>query len=440
MRDGIIPDVHTLKPRLYHLYRDDGVGDDLKRKAEPHEPLPELLQQAYTLLAADWRATAAAWREAGHRIPPVMLTVCNRTETAARIQHYFDHGDAHWPELQAPTRALRVDSKVLEKAERGETAASNADYHARLQAIVEATDVPKDRKQELLDLKKEQLLRAIVDTVGKRAQPGQDLQNVISVAMLSEGWDAKNVTHILGLRAFTSQLLCEQVIGRGLRRVSHETERVLGPDGFERDLFRPEYVNVFGVPLSIFQDVDDGAEPPPPPKATTAVESLVERNHLEVRWPNVIRIETVIRPALSLDWTMLDPLVLNPSRIPIIAELAPAVGGATDMTTLAQIDLERIPEAFRLQRLVFRSAQKALDDAGTRFKGRRELLMFQLVRLLEQFFASDRLEVPSDYHQDPLRRRILLASSLDRVVSHVMRAVTEQNREWLEPIFDEERS
>ena len=86
-----------------------------------------------------------------------------------------------------------------------------------------------------------------MDNVGKRGTAGQDLQNVISVAMLSEGWDAKNVTHIMGLRAFTSQLLCEQVIGRGLRRVSYETD--------ENGLFLPEYVNVFGVPLSIFQDV-----------------------------------------------------------------------------------------------------------------------------------------------------------------------------------------
>ena len=95
------------------------------------------------------------------------------------------------------------------------------------------------RKERLLALKKEELLREIVDNVGKRGMAGQDLQNVISVAMLSEGWDAKNVTHIIGLRAFTSQLLCEQVIGRGLRRVSYDTD--------DNRMFQPEYVNVFGV-------------------------------------------------------------------------------------------------------------------------------------------------------------------------------------------------
>ncbi|HGP0169974.1 TPA: hypothetical protein ACLEU3_005196 [Pseudomonas aeruginosa] len=145
--------------------------------------------------------------------------MCNRTETAARIEHYFRQGDAYWPELKAPERTLRVDSKVLEKAEIGETAASNKEYEAVLQETLEAAKIPESKKTELRTLKKEQLLRAIIDNVGKRNTAGQDLQKVISVAMLSEGWDAKNVTHIMGLRAFTSQLLCEQVIGRGLRRV-----------------------------------------------------------------------------------------------------------------------------------------------------------------------------------------------------------------------------
>ena len=148
------------------------------------------------------------------RVAPVMLTVCNRTETAARVEHYFAKGHAQWPELHDAARTFRVDSKVLEKAELGETASSDKDYELRLKEIMEAARIPESRKEALRAMKKEELLRELVDTVGKRDQAGQDLQNVVSVAMLSEGWDAKNVTHIMGLRAFTSQLLCEQVIGR----------------------------------------------------------------------------------------------------------------------------------------------------------------------------------------------------------------------------------
>jgi type III restriction enzyme len=431
VRDDALPDARTLRPKLYHLYRDAEVAEDLNRRgAQPHEALPPLLQKAYTLLGADWRETARQWKELGHVSPPVMLTVCNRTETAARIEHYFRKGDAHWPELHAPAKTLRVDSRVLEKAEIGETTGADKDYERALKAIVAAAAIPEDRKTRLAELKKEELLREIVDNVGKRGTAGQDLQNVVSVAMLSEGWDAKNVTHIMGLRAFTSQLLCEQVIGRGLRRVSYETDK----DG----LFLPEYVNIFGVPLSIFQDVGEGGEPPPPPKPSTQIEALPERNDLEIRWPNVLRIDTVVRPVLAMDWNKVKSLELDPAHTPINAEIAPALGGATDWNKIHVIDLEQLPEEFRLQRLTFKAARKAFDELGSRFKGNREYLVVQLIRLVEQFFVSGKLTIPSLFHQESLRKRILIALNIDVVVQHLLRFVDEQNQERIEPVFDEE--
>lgn len=432
VRDDAMPDGKTLRSKLYHLYRDESVSQDLNRRgAQPHEQLPKLVQDAYTLLGADWRETLKQWRAAGHPSPPVMLTVCNRTETAARIEHYFSKGDAFWSELHEPDRTLRVDSRVLEKAEIGETAASDKDYEGRLQSILEAAQIPEDRKQPSRDAKKEDLLREIVDTVGKRGQPGQDLQNVISVAMLSEGWDAKNVTHIMGLRAFTSQLLCEQVIGRGLRRVSYDTD--------ENGLFKPEYVNVFGVPLSIFQDVAEGGDAPDPPKPSVQIESLPERNSLEIRWPNVLRIEAVVRPRLSVDWTKVEPLTLDPTATPISAEIAPAVGGATDLSKVHVIDLEKLPDDFRLQRLTFKAARKAFENLAGRFSGNRDYLVLQLIRLIEEFLSSKKLVIPSLFHQEPLRKRILFALNIDLIVQHLIRHVDEQNQEHIEPVFDEER-
>ena len=429
VRDDAVPDTKTLRSKLYHIYRDKSVSEDLNRRAEPHEALPKLVQDAYTLLGADWRETRRLWQEAGHHSPPVMLTVCNRTETAARIEHYFNQGDAHWPELHAPTRTLRVDSKVLDKAEVGEMASSDKDYEARLKAIIEAADIPETRRQQLLGMKKEGLLREIVDNVGKRGAAGQDLQKVISVAMLSEGWDAKNVTHIMGLRAFTSQLLCEQVVGRGLRRVSYDTD--------ENGLFLPEYVNVFGVPLSI-SETGEGSQAPPPPKPSIQIEVVPDRNHLEIRWPNVLRVETVVRRQLEIDWTDVAPLVMDPASTPISAELAPALGGATDLGRITEIDLEKLPDGFRLQRLIFQAARKAFADLSQSFKGAPEILVAQLVRIVEAFLQSDRLDIPSLFHSDPLRRRILIALNIDLVVQHVLRSVTEQNVELLAPVFDED--
>ena len=431
VRDDAMPNAQTLRPKLYHLYREPDVAEDLNRKAEPHEALPALVQQAYTLLGADWRATAAEWAAQGHLSPPVMLTVCNRTETAARVEHYFAKGHAHWPELHNAARTFRVDSKVLEKAELGEKATADKDYEERLREIVEAARIPPERKQALLDLKKEDLLRELVDTVGKRGQAGQDLQNVVSVAMLSEGWDAKNVTHIMGLRAFTSQLLCEQVIGRGLRRVAYDMD--------ENGLYLPEFVNVFGVPLSIAMQPGDGGTSPPPPKPSTQIESLSERNVFEIKWPNILRVDQVVRPQLVVEWSKAAALKIDPAAMAIRAEIAPALGGAADWSQVRAIDLELLPEEFRLQRLVFKAAQRAFELLQEQFKGQREYLLFQLVQLVEQFLASNKIEIPSLFHQDPLRKRILFSLHIDQITQHLMQYVTEQNTFRLEPVFDGER-
>ncbi|MCZ6803686.1 MAG: DEAD/DEAH box helicase family protein [Proteobacteria bacterium] len=437
IRDDALPDTKTYRSKLYHIYRDPTVSDDLNRRAEQHESLPKLVQDAYTLLGADWRETKKSWEEGGHLSPPVMLTVCNRTETASRLEYYFNKGNAHWPELQNTVRTLRVDSKVLEKAEIGETATSNKAYEEKLKEIIDAANIPDDKKERLKGLKKEELLREIVDNVGKRGKAGQDLQNVISVAMLSEGWDAKNVTHIMGLRAFTSQLLCEQVIGRGLRRVSYEMEEVSDDDGNIRKLFMPEYVNIFGVPLSIFQDVGEGGDAPAPPKASIQIESLPERNSYEIRWPNVLRVDVVVRPLLSINWDAVTTLTLDPAQTPISAELAPAVAGATDMSKVEVIDLEALPEEFRPQRIIFKAAQKAFAEIEGKYTGNREFLLFQLIKLVEEFLESKHLSIPTLYHQESLRKRILIALNIDLVIQHLLRYINEQNMEKLEPVFDE---
>lgn len=178
--------------------------------------------------------------------------------------------------------------------------------------------------------------------------------------------------------------------------------------------------------------------PPPPPKPSMQVESLPERMALEIRWPNVLRIDTVVRPTLVVDWSQVAILTLDPAQTPISAELAPALGGAADLNKATKIDLELLPEGFRLQRLTFLAARKAFETLQGRFHGQREFLVFHLIRLAEEFFASDRLDIPSLFHQDPLRKRILLALNIDTAVQHLLRYVSEQNCERLEPVFDEE--
>ena len=123
VRDDAVPDAKTYKSRLYHMsrlyhiYNDPDVKDDLNRRANPDEPLPDLVLNAYYLLGYDWRETRKKWQEANTPTPPVMITVCNRTETAARVKHAFDSRRIHVDELCDPERILHIDSKVLAEAE-----------------------------------------------------------------------------------------------------------------------------------------------------------------------------------------------------------------------------------------------------------------------------------------------------------------------------------
>ena len=428
VRDDAVPDAKTYKSRLYHIYNDPEVKDDLNRKANPEEPLPDLVLNAYYLLGYDWREAWKAWREAGLPTPPVMITVCNRTETAARVKHAFDSRRIHIDELCDPERVLHIDSKVLDEAEAREEVDSG-------QWIVDSEEENDDLSlstihKPLTTAQKAELLRKIVDTVGKAGQPGEKIQNVISVGMLSEGWDAKTVTHIMGLRAFTSQLLCEQVVGRGLRRTSYEVNPETG-------LFEPEYVNIFGVPFTFLPHEGGQDGPPPPPTPKTVVEPDPAKAEFEIRWPNVVRIERVFQPTLTLDWSKVQRLELDAAQTAQVAELAPILEGKPDVTKIERIELERLAREFRTQRIIFETARDVFDQMKHTWQGNRELLLAQLVRIVEQFIRSDRIVIsPPLFYQDELRRRLIITLNMSRVVQHVWEAVRQENTERLVPIFD----
>ena len=416
VRDDAVPDAKTYRSRLYHIYNDREVKDDLNRKAEPQEPLPDLVTNAYYLLGYDWRQTAANWREEGHPTPPVMITVANRTETAARIKHAFDTRKILIEELCDGERALHIDSKALAEAEAAEEPMSHLG------------EVGAQRKRT----RKEQaeMLRAQVDTIGQRGKPGEMIQNVISVGMLSEGWDARTVTHVMGLRAFSSQLLCEQVVGRGLRRTSYEVNPETG-------MFDPEYVNIFGVPFTFLPHESNPDVIPPPPKPKTAIEPVAEKAKYAISWPNIVRIERVYHPILSLDMNRVEPLALNASDAAQLVEIAPIVEGKADVTNLEEIDLLHLASEYRTQKIIFETARDVYDQMENDWQGSREVLLAQIVRLVEQFMASDKLHLmPSIFHHDDLRRRVLLTLNMTAVVHHIWSAIRFENTERSEPVFD----
>lgn len=422
IRDDGIPDASTYKSKLYHIY--EHVRDDLNRKAEEHEPLPDLITNAYYLLGKDWLATYNEWRNGNYHVPPVMISVANRTETAARIKYSFDRSKIRIDELCDPEKTLHIDSKVLDLAESKEDV-EELDLGSEDE---EEVQTPKLTKQQLAEL-----LRQKVDSVGQIGKPGEQIRSVISVGMLSEGWDAKTVTHIMGLRAFTSQLLCEQVVGRGLRRTTYEVDPETG-------LFEAEYVNIFGVPFTFLPHESDDGTPPPPPKPKTQIEPVKEKQIYEISWPNVIRIDHVYNPRLIVDIAKMPTLTINAFETITLAELAPVVEGKPDLSKISPIDLEDLAQKYRMQKIIFETARDAYDNIQNDWKGNRESLIGQLIKIVEDIMYSDVIQInPPLFYTDELKRRILITLNMSKIVNHIIRYIRSENTLSVTPVFDSEK-
>jgi len=412
------------RSRLYHIYNDPEVKDDLNRSAGENEPLPQLIITGYYLLGLDWLETLKRWRDEKCKTPPVMITVANRVETSARIKHAFDTNQIKIKELSDPDWTLRIDSKLLDEAE-------------ELDDYIDSGDVPapEDNGEESASRMTKQetaeQLRRIVDTVGQLGKPGEQYKNIISVGMLSEGWDAKTVTHIMGLRAFTSQLLCEQVVGRGLRRRSYE----LNKDGF----FDPEYVNIFGVPFTFLPHETTGDGPIPAPSPKTRIEPDREKQNYAISWPNIIRIYHMYKPTLTLDVEAVKPLVLRAQDTPTLAEMAPTINGKCDVTKISTIDLKKFEAEYRTQKIIFETAKSVYEQMQPSWQGSKDLLIAQVIPLVEKIINSRKIRIDPDfYDKDEMRRRIIITLNMTPVVQHIWEAIRFGNTQTLIPIFDNE--
>jgi type III restriction enzyme len=244
-----------------------------RRRAKPESVLREA-EGALAMLASEWKKTFEEFQRAGSPVPPVMIVVCDNTDLAKLVHEHIARGNV-LPELaNGPNGEMtfRIDTKLLAEAE---------------------TALEGETKTEAAER-----LRKVVDTIGKTEwegegdPPGKNIRCVVSVGMLNEGWDAQNVTQILGLRAFTSQLLCEQVVGRGLRRTYYDVNPKTG-------FFEPEYVDVYGVPFEVIPVKKKPLSRTEVQKVSTLVRALPERKHLEITFPRVEGYILDVREAAS---------------------------------------------------------------------------------------------------------------------------------------------
>ena len=340
-------------PKYFKLWQSITAGLQPGEKLPGGKPKPEVVwreaEDALATLASQYKERFQIVQGATpgqDRSPPVLIIVCDNTdiarlfyerisgeqqiEVAQEDDEEDEDGDEEspkpkkkkakqkvvygtgkpFPELftnRAGFRpTLRIDSKLLAEAESDDPGVTHSD-------AAEA-------------------LREIVATVGRPGKPGEQVRCVVSVQMLTEGWDASNVTHILGLRAFDSQLLCEQVVGRGLRRMSYDIDPETG-------LLPEEYVDIYGVPFSLIpfkgrepgKPVDPGVDTP-----KNKVYALPERIHMELHFPVVEGYAFVLNQnMIRADINAMELLRLEPSHTPTAVFVQPQVGYKTGTAGLS---------------------------------------------------------------------------------------------------------
>jgi type III restriction enzyme len=429
---------------LYNVIRKDnpralpakGRRKQAKGAMDPQQ-LPALLLQALEALCGHYNKVYSLWEaepELGR--PPVFIVVCNNTATSKLVFDWISgyeivegEGDAAQTRIVKGAldlfsnvdgngrwlsrfRTLLIDSEQLESGE-----ALSDDF--RKIAGREIDEFKRELRirgdpRDPDDLTDADILREVMNTVGRPGRLGADIRCVVSVSMLTEGWDANTVTHIIGVRAFGTQLLCEQVVGRGLRGVSYEIDPKTG-------FFPVEYAEVLGVPFSFAQQGQ--ATAPKPPPRVMRVRAMEDRAQREIRFPNVEGYRVVFpRRALKPVFTHDSRLVLTPDDIPTVTQSEPLIGEAITF------DLRQDTDKLRLKSVIFDVAGLLLREKFKDADGNLEVWRYpELVRITEQWFAEC-LDCKGDFRRQFLKWRSLAIRAVEKIWRAVLPSKEEQRK------------
>lgn len=339
--------------------------------------IPVELQTALEALYGHYEKTYNLWEQSGIKVPPCFIVVCNNTSTSKLVYDYIsgfrrDNEDGssnivngrlalfrNFDEYDNPIsrpRTLLIDSEQLESGDAldenfRKMAAPELERFRR--EIIERTG---DRRQAE-NLTDQELLREVMNTVGKTDRLGESIRCVVSVSMLTEGWDTNTVTHVLGVRAFGTQLLCEQVIGRALRRQSYDLN--------EEGLFNVEYADVLGIPFDF--TAKPVIAPPQPPRETIHVKAVKpDRDPLEIQFPRVAgyRVE-LPEERLTAEFNADSVLELTPDLVgPSITQNSGIIGESVDLSLAHLGDMRRSTLLFHVtQRLLYTKWRDPGEDA-----------------------------------------------------------------------------
>jgi type III restriction enzyme len=357
----------------------------LRRRAKPEAVLREG-EGALAMLASEWQKTFNHFEKNGVRVPPAMIVVCDNTNLSELIADHISKGNI-LPELEnidEEEKTLRIDTKLLNEAE-------------------SQTEASKSKKD------KAELLRKKVATVGKEGEKGEQIRCIVSVGMLNEGWDAQNVTQILGLRAFTSQLLCEQVVGRGLRRTNYD------------DFTHPEYVDVYGIPFEVIPVAKKTQTLVEQQRLSTLVRALPERKQLEIKFPRVEGYILDVKQKIKADIDSMPRLIIDPTREPteVVAKdfVGYRIGRPDRLGPGKEVIQDRNPfhSFHRLQTTVYHIAAEVTDKLGPE---KRPFIFPQVLELTWQYMEKRVRVKPEAKMEDAALRRYT-----DAIISRLCDAI-----------------
>ncbi len=360
----------TEQPTYLRLW--DHVGAQLPKRANRRAESdsnwvpPKELQGALESLYRSFEKRFQAWErdlQPHGEPPPVMIVVCPNTIVSKLVFDWIAGQEVELPDGNIVVRSgnldllsnasdgtwvarpptIIVDSVQLESGE-----ALKGDFKRAASREIEAFKHEHQIRNPGVDgdkLTDEDILREVMNTVGKKGKLGETVRCVVSVSMLTEGWDANTVTHVLGIRRFGSQLLCEQVVGRGLRRRSY----VANAEG----KFEPEYAEVYGVPFA-FIPTDRTIVAPKPAPPAIEVRALPDRYDLRITFPKLAgyRVEVPEEP-IAFDHEHARSLHVDRDQVPLQVEVGGIIG-ETD-----EIDMANEWKA-RKQQIIYRVAAEVL--------------------------------------------------------------------------------
>jgi type III restriction enzyme len=395
--------------------------------------LPTYLQTALQALYGHYEQTHQLWLDAGIKVPPCFIIVCQNTAISKLIYDYvsgfhrtqadgtkslengrlrlFRNFDDDTGAPLARPNTLLIDSEQLEAGDALDSnfrAMAGDEIERFRREITERTGAQRTA-DEISD---QELLREVMNTVGKPGQLGGQIRCVVSVSMLTEGWDANTVTHVLGVRAFGTQLLCEQVIGRALRRQSYDLN--------EQGHFNVEYADVFGIPFDF--TAKPVTAPPQPPRETVEVRAVrPDRDALEIRFPRVegYRVE-LPEERLTAEFNDDSTLVLTPELVGPSRTLNQGIIGES-----ADMSLDHLKE-LRQPTLLFHLAQRLLYTKWRDPGEEPKLHLFGQLKRITQQWLEGHLRCTGDTYPALLMYQELADMACNRITAGITRAFADQ--------------